>query len=78
MNYFGVPLEIAGKYGIDLTAAAQEGFEAMGFGAVFYPSMGIHDYIMVTFLVVLTGVLSSVYPALKALKLNPAEALRTE
>ena len=71
-------IELSGKHGIDLTAAAQEGFEAMGFGAVFYPSMGIEDYIMVTILVVLTGILASVYPALKALKLNPADALRTE
>lgn len=78
MGIAAILIEISGKYGIDLTAAAQEGFEAMGFGAIFYPSMGIQDYIMVTFMVILTGVLASVYPALKALKLNPADALRTE
>jgi ABC-type antimicrobial peptide transport system permease subunit len=33
---------------------------------------------MITFLIILTGILSSVYPALKALKLNPVEAIRTE
>jgi ABC-type antimicrobial peptide transport system permease subunit len=32
----------------------------------------------VTFLVILTGIISSVYPALKALRLNPADAVRTD
>jgi ABC-type antimicrobial peptide transport system permease subunit len=31
-----------------------------------------------TVLVILTGVISSIFPARKALKLNPAEAIRTE
>ncbi len=71
-------IEIFKIRGIDMTAFAQEGFEAMGFAAVFYPTLGIEFYFEVTFLVVLTGVLSSVYPAWKALKLNPADALRSE
>jgi ABC-type lipoprotein release transport system permease subunit len=64
--------------GIDLTAFAKEGFEAMGFGAIFYPTLGFEFYIEVTLLVIMAGVLSSVYPAWKALKLNPADALRSE
>lgn len=71
-------IEFFSKKGIDMTAFAQEGFEAMGFAAVFYPTLGVDFYIEVTLLVVLTGVLSSVYPAWKALKLNPADALRSE
>ncbi|MCK5820915.1 MAG: ABC transporter permease [Bacteroidales bacterium] len=71
-------IELFSKTGIDMTAFAQEGFEAMGFAAVFYPTLGVDFYIEVTVLVVLTGVLSSVYPAWKALKLNPADALRSE
>lgn len=71
-------IEVFSKKGIDMTAFAQEGFEAMGFAAIFYPTLGIDFYIEVTLLVVLTGVLSSVYPAWKALKLNPADALRSE
>ena len=53
-------------------------FEAMGYSAVFYPSMGIKDYIVVTMLVIIAAILASVYPAIKALKMNPADALRTE
>jgi len=71
INYFNI-------HGIDLTKFAKEGFEAMGFSAVFYPALGFDFYLLVTLMVVITGILASTYPALKALKLNPAEALRTE
>ncbi len=56
----------------------QEGFEAMGFSAHIYPDIGLDFFLIVTVLIIITGILSSVYPALKALKLNPADALRTE
>jgi ABC-type lipoprotein release transport system permease subunit len=78
MGIAAIIIEVTGKHGLDLTAAAQEGFEAMGYGAVFYPSMGLGVYIEVTIMVVLAAVLASVYPAWKALNLNPADALRTE
>ena len=78
MGISALLIEIFSTKGIDLTAFAQEGFEAMGFAAIFYPTLGIEFYLEVTMLVVLTGVLSSVYPAWKALKLNPADALRSE
>ncbi|MFH0761506.1 MAG: FtsX-like permease family protein [Bacteroidota bacterium] len=73
-----VVIEIFNKHGIDLTAYAQKGMEAWGYSAVMYPSLSWDFYLVVAFLVILTGIGASAYPAWKALKLNPADALRTE
>jgi len=56
----------------------QEGFEAMGYSAHIYPHIGNDFFIVVTIMIIITGILSAIYPALKALKLDPADALRTE
>jgi ABC-type lipoprotein release transport system permease subunit len=63
--------------GINFTSYA-EGFEAMGYSAHIYPEISPLFFLMVTILIIITGILSSIYPALKALKLDPADALRTE
>ena len=55
-----------------------EGLEAMGFASHIYPDIDFNFFIIVTVLIIITGILSSIYPALKALKLDPADALRTE
>ena len=59
-------------------ASAAEGFEAMGYSAHIYPSISNTFFITVTLLIIITGIIASIYPALKALKLDPADALRTE
>jgi ABC-type lipoprotein release transport system permease subunit len=69
---------ITGQTGVDLSALYQEGLEAFGFSAMVYPTIGWDSFLEIIFLVILTGVLASIYPARKALKLNPAEALRID
>ncbi len=64
--------------GIDFTRYIGEGFEAMGFESIIYPALTIKYYFGVGFLVVMTGIISAIYPARKALKLNPADAVRTD
>ena len=65
--------------GIDLThwgwAAA---YESMGYDTMVYPILKSHMLIRITLMVLLTGFLGSLYPAYKALKLNPADAIRID
>jgi ABC-type lipoprotein release transport system permease subunit len=67
-----------GRTGLDLTSLYQEGFEAIGFSPMIYPTIGWQSFFQLILLVVLTGVLASIYPARKAMKLNPSEALRID
>jgi len=55
-----------------------EGLRALGYSPVIYTRLEPGMVVNVMILVLITGILSSVYPARKALKLNPAESLRTE
>jgi ABC-type lipoprotein release transport system permease subunit len=70
-------VRITGNTGINLAQAA-EGFEALGYSAIVYPKISTGFFGIVTILIIITGILSSIYPALKALKLNPVEAIRAE
>lgn len=66
-----------GSQGIHLDAFTQ-GFEAIGYSPVLYPSIGVSFYFTLTGLIILTAIVASIYPAVKALRMNPAEALRIE
>ena len=65
-----------GRVGIDLSNYA-EGMESVGYSAMTYPYLEPYRYLQITILVVITAIVASIYPALKALKLEPAEAIRT-
>lgn len=73
----GAAIALTARNGINLVRYS-EGLEAFGYSAHLYPTIDTTFFIMTTLLIVLTGVLSSVYPARKALKMNPVEALRKE
>jgi len=70
-------IEALGKTGIHF-ATWGEGFEAIGFAATVYPDITPTFFLIITVMVIVTAVISSVWPARKALKLVPVEAIRTE
>ena len=63
------------KVGIDMSAFAQ-GMENFGMSAMVYPNIDASYYPKVAIMVVLTAMLSAIYPAIKALRIQPAEAVR--
>lgn len=70
-------VELLGKTGIHFSSWG-EGFEEWGFAAVVYPVVTHNYFILITIMVIVTAIISSIWPARKALKLNPVETLRTE
>jgi len=66
-----------GVYGIDL-GAWSTAYKSMGFDTLVYtvPSWSVSFEIAV--MVIVTGIIAAVYPAIKALKLKPAEAVRID
>lgn len=73
----GLLIKITGQTGLNFSSVA-EGFEAVGWAAIVYPSIEISFFFGVTVLVIIVAILSSIIPARKALKLKPIEALRIE
>jgi len=70
VNYFN-------QKGINLAAVAK-GMESFGYSAWIYPDIEPNFYFGLSMLIILTGILASVYPARKAIRLNPADAVRTD
>jgi ABC-type lipoprotein release transport system permease subunit len=62
------------RSGIDLSALAA-GAEYAGMTRVIYPAIALRDILMSNLVVLLLGILVSVYPAVKAARFSPVEAL---
>lgn len=70
-----ITIHFLGKYGIDMTMFS-EGLASYGFSSIIYPSLDQQNYMVVVVMCLITAILSAIYPALKALQLNPAESIR--
>ena len=55
-----------------------QGYEQLGYDAYVYLSLEPIMLVNITILVIITGVIAALYPAYKALKNDPADALRIE
>jgi ABC-type lipoprotein release transport system permease subunit len=64
-----------GKKGIDLSAVA-DGLESFGIGTTIYTYLPGDMYFKITLFTVVVALIASIYPARKALKLYPVDAIR--
>ena len=68
--YFGV-------MGIDL-GTWSAAYQSMGFDTLVYTRLSMSVSLQIAVMVVVTGIIAAIYPAMKALKLKPAEAVRID
>lgn len=81
-GFFGILLGVGVtlatmKSGIDLSFYA-EGLEDMGYSSLVFPVVEFGMVFVIVILVLVTGLIASIYPSRKALKYKPAEALRID
>jgi ABC-type lipoprotein release transport system permease subunit len=68
-------IEYFGKNGIDLSVMS-EAMESLGYDTVIYTKLSSAYYMEVLVNIMVLAILASIYPARKAIKLNPVEAIR--
>lgn len=66
---------VLGKTGINLSMFS-EGLASYGFNSMIYPDLDYDKYVIIVTMCLITAILSAIYPAYKALQLNPSEAIR--
>jgi len=64
------------KAGIDLTIV-EAGLKSIGLETVVYPALSAEYYINIGLMVALAAFLSALYPAWRAVRYDPAEAVRS-
>jgi len=65
------------KHGLDLSGMGREMMSSFGFGTMIYPEFPTDKLSGVILIVILTALISCLFPAMKALKLQPVAALRS-
>ena len=70
--------KIFSHIGIDLSSLYGQGLKSYGFDPTVYPDINIVSAINIALLVLFTGFIAALSPARKAIRLNPAEAVRTD
>ncbi len=61
--------------GINISAFT-EGFQSFGYSTVIRPVLALGDYVNVIIMVFITGLIASIFPTIRALKMKPVEAIR--
>jgi ABC-type antimicrobial peptide transport system permease subunit len=63
------------KSGINL-AIFSETFSSFGYSALIYPTLAARQFFIMMALVIFAALVSALFPARRALSLNPADAVR--
>jgi len=66
-----------GRTGIDLTPIMGEALRDFGYTAIIYPELPWHNVLQTMELVILTAILAAIFPAIKALRLKPVQAIQS-
>ena len=70
-------IQYFGRAGIDLSMIGA-GINALGINSMVYPKLGVGFYIQLAVLVIIIAIIAGLFPALRAIRMNPAEAMRGE
>lgn len=85
LTIIGVPIGILvswfsiqyfSKVGIDISSFSEQAMSSFGFTSMIYPEFPFSSLLMVMIIVISTALISAIFPSLKAIKLQPADALR--
>jgi ABC-type lipoprotein release transport system permease subunit len=71
-----MPISYFGSRGIDLSSYSK-GMRQFGMSEILYPHLEGNVFIQLAVAVLITALLASIYPAYKAIKLRPVEAIRS-
>jgi ABC-type lipoprotein release transport system permease subunit len=66
---------ITAHSGIDMSQSLGS-YSAVGVAPIIYPSIALTTYLEISVMVMITGILSAIYPARVAIKMKPAEGVR--
>jgi putative ABC transport system permease protein len=71
-----VSIEYFSRVGIDLSIVSA-GLSLYGISSMLYPMLPASTYPLITVMIIITAIAAAIYPAMKAIRLNPATAIRT-
>ncbi|MEG8988139.1 FtsX-like permease family protein [Ignavibacteria bacterium 4148-Me] len=71
-----VSIQLLQKNGVDLSIFG-EGLASYGISAVLYPELPLEMYLSLFLMMLITSIFAALSPAIKAVKLKPAEAIRS-
>lgn len=69
-------VQMVNTTGINLSLFA-EGLSQFGISTILYPVLPLSFYPIITLMIIVSAVIAAIYPAMKAIKLKPATAIRT-